>query len=517
MTQPFKDYIKKNYGYYPSVNQEIVFDTLLDTDSNVVIKAVAGSGKSTTIKMCIELIDMYFPDKSVIYLCFNSSVAKEMRDKGIACASTLHACGNKAVKMYMPDAKLDNYKVRNILDGFCSRNKYEKEDPKHNAVIQVNMDSEAKTRIVKICDFARIEMSKDLQELVEICDRYGIGIESEAEIELALDVLELCIADKTTYDFTDMLYLPVALGMQMETYDYIFIDESQDLNKVQQQFVNNLKEDGTRFVAVGDPFQAIYGFCGADINSFNKFRDYPNTQILPLSENYRCSQEIISFVDALFPHIGIKAFKGSNGIQINHNASIEELEDRIDTLVLCRNTLPLVALCLEMIKRKKKAFVRGGEIGKSIISLIKKSKAISIEGLMEWLEKESGRLLSRLKASYKRLNMSEVKDLPAYRIFTEKVSVIETIAYSDKLKNTEALIAEINKIFADDKAGICFSSIHKAKGLEADEVYIIDKQLMPSKYASTPDEKKQEENLKYVAYTRARKYLGFIEDWHYYK
>ena len=73
------------------------------------------------------------------------------------------------------------------------------------------------------------------------------------------------------------------------------------------------------------------------------------------------------------------------------------------------------------------------------------------------------------------------------------------------------LINKINIIFTDDENdGICLSTIHKAKGLEADNVYILCESLMPSKHAKKEWEKISENNLKYVAVTRAKKTLNFI-------
>ena len=97
-------------------------------------------------------------------------------------------------------------------------------------------------------------------------------------------------------------------------------------------------------------------------------------------------------------------------------------------------------------------------------------------------------------------------------IFEEKIKVIGLLARG--IENPSEVIAKIDKIFSDDNGdGICLSSIHKSKGLEADRVYIIHPELMPSKFARKPWEVAQEENLRYVAYTRAKSYLGFVSDY----
>jgi ATP-dependent exoDNAse (exonuclease V) beta subunit len=86
---------------------------------------------------------------------------------------------------------------------------------------------------------------------------------------------------------------------------------------------------------------------------------------------------------------------------------------------------------------------------------------------------------------------------------------------SDGINQTEELIKRIDEIFpkGDKKGtGIALSTIHKAKGLEANNVYIVCPSLMPSKAAQKDWEIRQEQNLMYVAYTRAKDTLGFIHE-----
>jgi ATP-dependent exoDNAse (exonuclease V) beta subunit len=76
------------------------------------------------------------------------------------------------------------------------------------------------------------------------------------------------------------------------------------------------------------------------------------------------------------------------------------------------------------------------------------------------------------------------------------------------------LIARIEKIFSDENPneGVCLSTIHKAKGLESDNVYIACASKLPSTSSKKDWEKEQEKNLAYVAYTRAKHKLGFIDE-----
>ena len=67
-------------------------------------------------------------------------------------------------------------------------------------------------------------------------------------------------------------------------------------------------------------------------------------------------------------------------------------------------------------------------------------------------------------------------------------------------------------MFSDDVEGVVFSTVHKAKGLQSPTVYILNPELMPSAHASSDWEIQQEENIQYVAYTRAQVQLVFIRE-----
>ena len=97
---------------------------------------------------------------------------------------------------------------------------------------------------------------------------------------------------------------------------------------------------------------------------------------------------------------------------------------------------------------------------------------------------------------------------------TSKIDMINAIeVLSEGIKTADELIDKIDNVFSDKKLdGIALSTIHKAKGLEANNVYIACKSLMPSKSAKKGWEINQEHNLMYVAYTRAKDKLGFIDE-----
>ena len=83
---------------------------------------------------------------------------------------------------------------------------------------------------------------------------------------------------------------------------------------------------------------------------------------------------------------------------------------------------------------------------------------------------------------------------------------------SERCRTKKELIKHIEQIFKEESDGVCLSTIHKAKGLENDNVYILCNSSMPSKLAKQEWEIQQERNIQYVAYTRAKQRMGFVSE-----
>ena len=77
----------------------------------------------------------------------------------------------------------------------------------------------------------------------------------------------------------------------------------------------------------------------------------------------------------------------------------------------------------------------------------------------------------------------------------------------------ERTIHKIKAIFTDDIDGICLSTVHKVKGLEADRVFIVRPDLLPMTTVTKGWQVQQEKNLEYVAITRARMELIYDYKW----
>jgi DNA helicase II / ATP-dependent DNA helicase PcrA len=481
----------------PSKFQKKIYQWISTGSGNAIIRAVAGSGKTTTIVEASKLLPSH---KKSVFVAFNTAIVNELKGRlpnTIEC-KTLHSLGFNVLRQGGIQTELDQDKTfKLIMEVFEEDGITEDND---NYIEYINI---LKKNITKIK--ANNLNYKDYSVVEEqfIKDDYELN---DTLFSMLNRVLDRTKKNQATIDFDDMIWLPVQLKLKPSTYDFIFVDEAQDLNKAQFELIKMISNGGTRVVAVGDEAQSMYAFRGADTNSMNNFKEYFKMDELPLSICYRCPKKVIELAQQIVPHIEAKA----NAIE----GVVEELPDVYELvakaqegdLVLCRINAPLIGVAFKLIRENKKAVVRGRDIGKNLMKMITKYKAKTLNDLESKISKflqlqndklmliEQGKLDKKKKAS-----------IMAY------IDECETVlAIAENVEDITELKDKIETIFSDDKVGVVCSSIHKAKGLEADVVFIIDYDKMPHPMAKTDDEKQQERNIKYVALTRAKKELYII-------
>lgn len=489
-------------NFVPSKYQKTVYTYIQNGTGNAVIDAVAGSGKSTTIVNALKLIPA---DKSVLFLAFNASIVEELKIKigNIPNVEirTLNSLGFKIVRNTFKNVTLDDAKYRLWLnDGIehgtlnSTRPLYEEEKPTW------------KENIGKLIHLGRVNLAKDEHRLEELAVKHCVDI-VDNEIQLAIAGIIWGENNTTVIDYCDQIYFPNVKHMRCPQYDWVFIDECQDLNAAQRELFLKCVKPGGRFIAVGDPRQAIYGFSGADVESFNLLKAIPHTAKLPLSVCYRCDKTIIELAKTIVPQITWRD-NAPDGV-IDREAKMADVKD--GDMILCRVTAPLVDLCMKYIANGTKAYVKGKEIGTNLINLIKRTNRKRMSEAMERLERELGKIIGKI-VTKQHCSEAEAKQSDMYQTYLDKINAIQVL--SEGLTTTDEVINRIESIFNNDsKNGICLSTIHKSKGLESDRVFIICEDKLYLKHCMQVEwMAEQERNLVYVAYTRAKHYLGFIQD-----
>ena len=488
--------------FKPSKYQQKIYDFIEFGEGNAVIDAVAGSGKSTTIVNSLKLIPT---DKNVLFLAFNKAIVEELKikvgDLPNVEIKTLHSLGASNI-MRSFNCKIDANKYKTFInEGLKFGHFVPKQD------LDAEEFSEYKSNILKLVDLIRVNLCTSFEEAEDLALKHDLFIQDN-ELEIVSKAIKYGKRETSKIDFTDMIYFPNIKNIRMQHYDWVFIDECQDLNAAQRKmFLQCVEPESGRFIAVGDPRQSIYGFAGADVKSFNLLKAIPHTIELPLSVCYRCDSSIITLAQSLVPQIESK--DGAPEGKVDMNASIKDVQD--GDMILCRVTAPLTSLCMKYIADGVKAYIKGKDIGANLINMIKRTNRTNIQEAQKIFQKELAKIAYKISKAQS-CSISDAKENNQYTYYADKVQAIEVL--SEGLSQTRQLIARIESIFSEgNKAGICLSTIHKAKGLESDRVFIACPDKLYNPRAMRVEWMAvQETNLVYVAYTRAKHHLGFIQD-----
>lgn len=130
-----------------------------------------------------------------------------------------------------------------------------------------------------------------------------------------------------------------------ERFKYVLVDEYQDTNYAQQQIVWLLTKENQHITVVGDDYQSIYAFRGANINNILSFsKIYDNAKMFKLEQNYRSTQNIVAAANSLMKHnrrqIEKEVFsKNSTGEKVN---IIETISDKREASIVCRTIKDMI-------------------------------------------------------------------------------------------------------------------------------------------------------------------------------
>ena len=472
--------------------QQAIYTAFCKTNRNITISAVAGSGKTTVLLGLLQFIPK---DKHAIFLAFNNSVVNELQRRNSredVNIMTIHSCGLRALRSRYGKIKVNPNKVIAKIEQ-CLKKEDSITPAKHGYYFYI---------VQKIVDLMRCNLCNPVKDDInKMLEHYAMNAEDK-DIEIAIKVFNLMQKDLRQFDFMDMIYLPVIdPSIRLQKYDYVLCDESQDFSLCQQEFIKRLIARNGRIVTVGDPKQAIYGFAGADDNSYERLSSIAGTSLkMPLSVSYRCASNIIKEAQKIVSYIqwnedAILGFVEKEG-------TLTDIED--GDWVLCRNLRPLVQTYLWLTKNKIKSKIRGKDIGEGVLNLLSKLGVKNTEDLQDAIDKEYKKLCQKLRdRGIRRPDLH-----PKVELLLQRADVILCLA--DEISTIKELRQTIEQIFTDDVEGILLSTIHKSKGLENDKIFFLCPELIPSKYAVMDWQYEQEQNLKYVAITRAKKHLVYV-------
>lgn len=487
--------------FTPTPQQDAVDRALALTQDNLLVLARAGTGKTTSMCWWIDRLLQREPAARVLAVAFNRIIADELtaRLPKQVMARTFHSLAMRACAQAV-GAQTSDGKMAAIIDHFADqmlpdpvkRTQILKElRPLINLVYATRVDPDDPAAVEQLA----ADYDKDLEH-------------PSTTLPLLANVIRTARNMVKAVSYDCMVDHVLVHNYRLPQFDYIFVDEAQDLNRAFLEMIGRMCGPQTRLIAIGDDRQAIYAFRGADHRSIDTIRKSFRCKDFPLSVTFRCGKSIVERARSIVPDYEA----GPD----NPEGSVEELpedecQDTIlqapaDTLVLCRNNAPLLRWCMVCLRHRKQAYIRGRDIGKELVTMLTNADRghgleDALAHLASWARKKAARL------------RQQDNDRGAEALM-DKVEALETIA--EQHSTVRQAVNQLERTYRDKGAGVVFSTVHKAKGLEADTVILLGPEQMPPRWIyryreDDPDrfERLQHEelNIKYVAITRTKNRL----------
>lgn len=486
----------------------------VDVDGNLVGRARAGTGKTFIIENGVKVA----PETSIINCAFSKVIQLELESRFVIEQNgrkvrthqhvknqTIHSLGLGCVRRFRDRINVDfgNTRAESLTDAICK-----------NAVPDAikKLVTKLHTKARELAPFAKnagdlIELAIDFEcEPEEQWANSGFPLE-KVEM-LALEVMELAanVQSGATIDGADMLYLPVRNNWIFPSYDLGVVDEAQDLTLTKRIIARGVVKPTGRIAVFGDDRQAIFGFLGADSDSLDNLKAELKAGELGLKTTYRCGHAIVAYAQSYVPDIQAGS-KNPSGIVENIHTSELVGEAGPGDFILSRANAPLVGIAIKLLRAGKRTRVMGQDIGKGLTTLVRKLKARSVPDFLQkvsnWEAREDARLRKMMDgATPARIKTIETKIADNQ----DRATMLEELA--DGAKNMASIEERIEFLFKDDGLGVAgiitCSSIHKAKGLEAKKIFVLEDTL---RYHDI-----EEQNIVYVAITRAKEHLVWVGD-----
>jgi DNA helicase-2/ATP-dependent DNA helicase PcrA len=481
--------------FVPSPQQAAIF-TAMGEPQHLIVQALAGSGKTESLIQGLKRLPQSIRSR-IGFCAFNKSIAAELKARvppGVI-AATMHTMGLQALNRHLGEFDLDFDKVDKILDDLTNRK-------------LVGFEKRAVGKLVSLCK-AFLMDGEDESLLADLSVQYDIDVRPSL-YDLVPEVLTECETRLDAIDFDDMLWLPIVLDVNCKQFDTLCVDEAQDTNICQQELALRFAD---RLILAGDSRQAIYHFRGADSAAMERMAERliewgsekPSLTTLPLTVTRRCPQSHVALTNRLVPELEALPETGEGVIETSSPEKILR-EAEPGWMVLCRTNAPLVSGAYSLLKEDRKAIIQGRDIGQGLEALLNRLKPVDVEDayrkLTSFEDRERGRIQTKGGWSQDYLLAA----------LADKCDCLRTCC--NGLDTANEVKARIRSLFSDiDSAhpagsAVVFSTVHKAKGTEADTVAILRTDQMPCTWSK---DQQGELNIIYVAITRSRHRLIFAD------
>lgn len=251
-----------------------------------------------------------------------------------------------------------------------------------------------------------------------------------------------------------------------------------------------LHEDG-RFFAVGDRWQAIYAWNGADATGMDKMKSIFRATEFKLPISYRAPEAVAKLVRDTYIHDFVARPGAPDGFVKTVDVAFMRKHWVPGDMYISRKNAPLPKACLMALSEGIPAYIKGGrDITKGLFSLIKKSRQTGTVEFLKWLNSYVERQILLLDAAKQEKALEDIVDTKS-----------TLVALAEDTETVREIEARLNHLFADEQpeGKLMCATAFKAKGLETapDKAVWLD-------WSSFRDINTEECNIRYVAETRTQ-------------
>lgn len=546
-------------NFKPSTYQQDILDFFLNNpQSNMLVNALAGSGKSTTACMLSE-----HSKTSDLYIAFNASVVEEFKKKiknPKTKVMTMHSLAY-SIMLYNVEQEskdsgekpkgfgsqrskrtvsLDNFKPHKILDEEITK--------RYGRYIEFAKRVFLKDNYVNLYNLCRLTLTdmssnKDVSRLIDdhVLFLYygdeGYSAPDISEITSTLKILDTKsrqqFETQGVIDFTDMLWITFNKLKYdnwevpyWDLYTNIYADEVQDFSNIQLNFLKFIKRVKGRYIFIRDFHQAIYNFCGGNAQAFNQIpKMFAPVETFDLPICYRCAKSHLSRVNREY---GIPILPRDDAplgfVKTIDKNKISEYAKAGD-MVISRKNKWIAEVVLDLARNGTPIFIEDKDMVAAIKRQILSSKCTSVGTLEKFLQKvisNYNKKLFEIVSKNVREGGHEEERLEAVAETNSKIDntsflleilegYLENHASSDSVSKFSNFIDKLlNTIPSPNCVRLC--SIHKAKGLEATNVFVLNEAKINYDFRNSKEQNIQEKNLSYIATTRAKEGLYLVKE-----
>lgn len=505
------------------------------------ILAGAGTGKTRTIthRIAYGIATGHFAANRVLALTYTNRAAGELRARlrqlGVPSVSvrTFHAAALAQLEYFWP--QFVGVPAPSVLD---SKAKLIGEVAKG---LSIQLDQPALRDLASEIEWRKYSMlsMEDYEKLSESRGNVaGLSFQKNLEIQKGYEVSK---TRAQKLDWEDVLVLtlgllqaePRALNHVQSQYRFFTVDEYQDISPLQHALLDTWLGEHSELCVVGDPNQTIYSFTGASSEFLRNFADrYQGAELVALTTNYRSTKSIISLANRLTVDSAIgQALEAAGEVGIeptiasfpSSQQEAEAVAEKIAELIKSGTSLSDIAVLYrtnnqsEQLERALFAAgfsyqLRGGErffarpeIRIAVQLIRAESLSVSSKPLHQTVSD-----IARSLGWQQTRPAGQGATLDKWEALNSLVLMVDELAEGATIKDFALELADrAHSQHEPTKDAITLSTIHAAKGLEWETVFIVglNDGVIPISFAKTEAEIQEERRLLYVAITRAKKEL----------